>query len=204
MLLIDGDSFAHRAYHGVPKNIRTADDKPANAILGFANMLLRLYRTENPRAVLVGWDTLESPTYRHTALPGYQGGREFDDDLVEQLALIPKFVAACGFANAKRAGYEADDFLAAAASAEPSANVNEITTSILMPTSEAAVGLNETARIALPILVFITSNCRPISSTMPVINCMKPGIHTAHMPIVLLTSVVSLGRPNNAWPPHTK
>ena len=51
-------------------------------------------------------------------LPAYQSGREFDDDLVEQLVLIPKFVAACGFANAKRAGYEADDFLAAAAAAE--------------------------------------------------------------------------------------
>jgi exodeoxyribonuclease-3 len=112
-LVIDGDSFAHRAYHGVPKNIRTADDKPANAILGFANMLLRLYRTENPRAVLVGWDTLESPTYRHDALPGYQGGREFDDEIIEQLRQLPKFVAACGFANAKGKGFEADDFLAA-------------------------------------------------------------------------------------------
>ena len=51
-------------------------------------------------------------------LAAYQSGREFDDDLLEQLALIPKFVAACGFANAKRAGYEADDFLAAASAAE--------------------------------------------------------------------------------------
>ena len=68
--------------------------------------------------MLVGWDTLEAATYRHDAFADYQSGREFDDDLVEQLALIPKFVAACGFANAKRAGYEADDFLAAAASAE--------------------------------------------------------------------------------------
>jgi DNA polymerase I len=37
---------------------------------------------------------------------------------LEQLAIIPDFVAACGFANAQRAGYEADDFLAAAAAAE--------------------------------------------------------------------------------------
>jgi hypothetical protein len=38
--------------------------------------------------------------------------------LIEQLALLPKFVDACGFANAKRTGYEADDFLATAAAAE--------------------------------------------------------------------------------------
>jgi DNA polymerase-1 len=38
--------------------------------------------------------------------------------LVEQLELLPEFVAACGFAVAKAAGYEADDFLAAAVARE--------------------------------------------------------------------------------------
>ena len=118
LLVIDGNSFAHRAYHALPKNIRRQGDKPAGAILGFANLLLRLYREEKPRAVLVGWDTYEEPTYRREAFAAYQSGREFDDDLLEQLAVIPDFVAACGFANTKRAGYEADDFLAAAAAAE--------------------------------------------------------------------------------------
>lgn len=118
LLVIDGNSFAHRAYHALPKTIRRDRGRPAGAILGFANRLLALYRSEGPRAVLVGWDTLEAETYRHTAFAAYQSGREFDDDLVEQLDLIPRFVAACGFANAKRAGYEADDFLAAAAAGE--------------------------------------------------------------------------------------
>lgn len=118
LLVIDGDSFAHRAYHALPKTIRRDRGRPAGAILGFANRLLQLYRDENPRAVLVGWDTLQAETYRHAAFADYQSGREFDDDLVEQLDLIPEFVTACGFANAKRAGYEADDFLAAAAAAE--------------------------------------------------------------------------------------
>src|SRR6516165_1057375 len=92
LLDLDGDSFAHRAYHALPKNILRDGDRPAGAILGFANRLLQLYRTERPRAVLVGWDTLEAATYRHEAFAAYQSGREFDDDLVEQLALIPKFV----------------------------------------------------------------------------------------------------------------
>src|SRR5262249_21168183 len=87
-------------------------------ILGFANVLLRLYREEQPRAVLVGWDTLEVPTYRHEKFPAYQSRREFDDALIEQLELIPEFVAACGFQNAKSPGYEADDFLALVASGD--------------------------------------------------------------------------------------
>lgn len=115
LLVIDGDSFAHRSYHALPKTILRRGKKPAGAILGFANVLLRLYATERPRAVLVAWDTLEEPTYRHEAFPAYQSGREFDEALLEQLDAIPQFVAACGFANVRAAGYEADDFLAAAA-----------------------------------------------------------------------------------------
>jgi DNA polymerase-1 len=118
LLVIDGDSFAHRAYHALPKTIMRRGDKPAGAILGFANMLLRFYEAEHPRAVLVAWDTLDVPTYRHEAFEAYQSGREFDRALLEQLDTLPEFVAACGFANAKAPGYEADDFLASAAAAE--------------------------------------------------------------------------------------
>ena len=118
LLVIDGDSFAHRAYHAVPKTIRRAGNKGAGAIVGFANFMLRLYESEQPRAVLAGWDTLDAPTYRHKALQGYQADRRFDDELIEQLNVLPDFVAACGFACAKAAGYEADDFLAAAAAQE--------------------------------------------------------------------------------------
>jgi len=118
LLVIDGDSFAHRSYHALPKTIRRRGNKPAGALLGFANFLLRIYRAEQPRAVLVAWDTLEVATYRHEKFPAYQSGREFDDELLEQLRILPEFVAACGFANAKAEGYEADDFLAAAVARE--------------------------------------------------------------------------------------
>jgi 5'-3' exonuclease len=118
LLVIDGDSFAHRSYHALPKSIRGKGGRPAGAIVGFLNMLMRLYRAENPRAVFVAWDTLEAETYRHEALAEYQSGREFDDALVEQLDVLPEIVETCGFAIAKKAGYEADDFLAAAATAE--------------------------------------------------------------------------------------
>jgi DNA polymerase I len=118
LLVIDGDSFAHRSYHALPKSIRRNDGRPAGAILGFANFLIKLYLEEAPGAVLVGWDTLEAPNKRQLAFPAYQSGRVFDDELIEQLALLPRFVTACGFANAKAQGYEADDFLAAAAARE--------------------------------------------------------------------------------------
>jgi DNA polymerase-1 len=109
LLVVDGDSFAHRAYHALPKSIRL------NAVVGFTNMLVRLWEAERPNAVLVGWDTLSAPTYRHEAFAAYQSGRVFEESLLEQLEILPDVVRACGFAAAKAEGYEADDFLAAAA-----------------------------------------------------------------------------------------
>jgi 5'-3' exonuclease len=71
-----------------------------------------------PRPVLVGWDSLDAPTKRHEMFPAYQSRREFDEKFIEQLNVLPDFVAAFGFSNVKAPGYEADDFLAAAVAAE--------------------------------------------------------------------------------------
>jgi DNA polymerase-1 len=160
LLVVDGDSLAHRAYHALPKSIRRAEGRPAGALVGFTNMLIRLWEGEEPRAVLVGWDTLTVPTYRHKELPGYQSGRHFDDELLEQLDLLPEAVGALGFAAAKGDGFEADDFLGAAVAAEEERGGNAVVvtsdrdsfqlaserTTILTPTR----GVSQLARIGPP------------------------------------------------------
>ena len=118
LLVIDGDSFAHRAYHAIPKTLRRSDGGPGNMLFGFGTMLVRLWQGERPRTVLAAWDTLDVPTYRHEALAAYQSGREFDAELLEQLDLLPALVASSGLAYAKAPGYEADDFLGAAVTSE--------------------------------------------------------------------------------------
>ncbi len=120
-MAVDGDSLAHRAFHALPQSILGGDGKPANMIVGFANMLLGLWDLEQPRTVFVGWDSIGEPTYRHELLPGYQSGRDFPPVLTHQLDRLPELVEALGFAWAKVAGFEADDFLAAAALAEEAA-----------------------------------------------------------------------------------
>ena len=86
LLAVDGDSFAHRAYHALPKSIRL------NAVVGFTNMLTRLWQAEQPDAVLVAWDTLSVPTYRHEAFEPYQSGRVFEESILEQLEILPEVV----------------------------------------------------------------------------------------------------------------
>jgi DNA polymerase-1 len=88
----------------VPKSVRRRGDKGAGAIVGFANFMLRLLEGEAPRAVLVAWDTLDAPNHREELFAGYQAGRVIDPELVEQLAVLPTLVEACGFANAKCRG----------------------------------------------------------------------------------------------------
>ncbi len=121
LLAVDGDSFAHRAFHALPRSFRRDDGGPANTLIGFMSMLLRLWQAERPRAVVVGWDTLGVPTYRNALLATYQSGREFDPEIVDQLALLPALVSATGIVCGKEGGYEADDFLAAAVAGERAA-----------------------------------------------------------------------------------
>ena len=101
LLAIDGDSLAHRAYHAIPKSIK-GNGRPANALVGFAGFLMRLWDAEQPEAVLVGWDSLETPTYRHEALPAYQSGREFEAALLEQLGRLPELRSRSASRSARR------------------------------------------------------------------------------------------------------
>ena len=116
LLIVDGDNLAHRAYHSTPKS--QTEGQQTNAIAGFFGMLGRIWTEERPRGVFVAWDTLGAETYRNKLWPPYQGGRVFDEEIVEQLALLPDLCRACGFGVAKVAGYEADDLMAAAAISE--------------------------------------------------------------------------------------
>jgi DNA polymerase-1 len=118
LLAVDGDSLAHRAFHALPRSIRDGEGNQANMIVGFANMLLRAWEAEQPRTVFVGFDTIGEPLYRHELLPQYQSGRDFPPELTSQLDRLPELVEALGFAWAKKAGYEADDFLAGAVRVE--------------------------------------------------------------------------------------
>jgi DNA polymerase-1 len=58
LLAVDGDNLAHRAYHALPSSIKDGKGKPANMIVGFANMLIRAWEAEEPRTVFVAFDTI--------------------------------------------------------------------------------------------------------------------------------------------------
>jgi DNA polymerase-1 len=111
LLVIDGDSIGHRAYHAMPP---VPDDRgrPSGLLLGVANVLVSTYDLVRPRAVLLALDSREK-SYRHELLPGYQQQRPpFPGDLTEQLDALPELAGAFGFVAARVSPFEADDLLA--------------------------------------------------------------------------------------------
>lgn len=115
LLIVDGDNLAHRAYHSMPKTMAGEGGRPINAMVGFFSMLLRIWQEEKPSGVFAAWDTLGEKTYRDELWPQYQGGRVFDPEIREQLSALPDICRQFRFGVGKKAGFEADDLMAAAA-----------------------------------------------------------------------------------------
>jgi DNA polymerase-1 len=111
LLVIDGDSIGHRAYHAMPP-LPDDQGRPSGLLLGVANVLVSTFDLVRPRTVLLALDSREK-SYRHELLPDYQQQRPpFPSDLTEQLDALPELAEAFGFVAAKVSPFEADDLLA--------------------------------------------------------------------------------------------
>lgn len=100
----------HRAYHAIPP-MRTAGGAPANAVYGFASMLVKVFGDLRPTHIAVAFDR-EAPTFRKKLFADYQSKRpKMDDDLSTQIDLIHTVIAAFGIPIYEQDGFEADDIL---------------------------------------------------------------------------------------------
>lgn len=76
MLLIDGNSLLHRAFHALPP-LRTSKGVHTNAVYGFLNMLFRILQEEKPDYISVAFDK-KGPTFRHDEVRSIQGNAAKD------------------------------------------------------------------------------------------------------------------------------
>ena len=84
LLIVDGDSIVFRAFFALPTSIKGADGRPVNALLGAANLILRVVEDHKPRAVVVCFGQ-EAAHYRKEAYEPYHAARpELDPDLAHQ------------------------------------------------------------------------------------------------------------------------
>src|SRR5205807_4806540 len=73
LMLIDGHSLVHRAYHALPP-LSTSEGELTNAVFGFSSMLLKAIDTVRPTHVIMALDR-PVPTFRHKAFPDYKATR---------------------------------------------------------------------------------------------------------------------------------
>jgi len=111
LLVVDAPSLLFRAFHALPTSITDDNDRPVNALLGTANMLLQEIDTHSPRATVLcfGPDAAE---YRVELYEGYHAERPpLPDELAPQFAACADFFGAFGFTVANHETLEADDLL---------------------------------------------------------------------------------------------
>lgn len=115
LYLIDGTSYIFRAYYAIRQYLSTKAGLPTNAILGFANMLIRLLEEERPEHLAIAFDP-PGPSFRVDLYPEYKAHRpDPPNDLVPQFEWIYRLVEAFRIPQLVVPGYEADDALATAA-----------------------------------------------------------------------------------------
>ena len=116
LYLIDGSGFIFRAFHALPPLTRS-DGTPVNAVLGFSNMLWKILRETDADHAAVIFDTARL-TFRNEIYEPYKANRgETPEELIPQFPLVREAAAAFNLASIELEGFEADDLIAAYASA---------------------------------------------------------------------------------------
>ncbi len=111
LFLIDGNSLLYRSYYAIQKLANSAGF-PTNAIYGFINTLNKIIEEESPEYLGVVFDT-GAPTLRHQTYREYKAGRRpMPRDLVVQVPVLKKIIAARRIPLFEYSDYEADDVLA--------------------------------------------------------------------------------------------
>lgn len=111
LLLIDGNSLLHRAYHALPP-LPDKTGENANAVFGFSNMLLKAIGEVKPTHIACAFDT-KAPTFRHVEFEKYKAQRPSPpEDLYPQLPKLKKVLDAFGIKYFEKHGFEADDLIA--------------------------------------------------------------------------------------------
>ncbi|MBI5974218.1 DNA polymerase I [Staphylococcus canis] len=110
LVLIDGNSLSFRAFYALPL-LQNKAGIHTNAIYGFARLLEKIIKEEQPSHFLVAFDAGKT-TFRHETYKDYKGGRQkTPPELSEQFPLIRQLLDAYHIQSYELENYEADDII---------------------------------------------------------------------------------------------
>ncbi|WP_114603181.1 DNA polymerase I [Staphylococcus sp. EZ-P03] len=125
LVLIDGNSLSFRAFYALPLLTNRAGIH-TNATYGFAMLLEKIIKEENPTHFLVAFDAGKT-TFRHQTYGDYKGGRQkTPPELSEQFPLIRQLLDAYHIKHYELENYEADDIIGTLSKAADEAGMQTI------------------------------------------------------------------------------
>lgn len=123
MIIIDGNSLLHRAFHAIPL-LSNSQGVITNAVYGFTNMLLKVLKEQEPGLVAVAFDK-GKVTFRHQDFSEYKGTRKATpDELRPQFILARNILKAMQIPYFELENYEADDLIGTLASQAEASGLN--------------------------------------------------------------------------------
>jgi 5'-3' exonuclease len=121
LLAVDGPYLLYRSFFALPDSIRGLGEHSVNALLGAANVLLRVAADKQPRAIVVCFGA-EAGEYRVELYPRYHADRPpVPDALAWQFQRASEFFDAFGWSTESSDDLEADDLLGSFAITERAA-----------------------------------------------------------------------------------
>lgn len=125
LVLIDGSSYFHRAYHALPK-LKNARGEPTGAIYGVINMIRKLIADYNPTYIAVVFDA-KGKNFRHEMYPQYKATRPpMEDELISQVEPLREIIQAMGMPLLVIEGIEADDVIGTLAKEATEAGIDTL------------------------------------------------------------------------------
>jgi DNA polymerase-1 len=112
LFLLDAMALIYRAYYALNKNPRiSSTGLNTSAILGFANTLFDVLRSESPTHIGVAFDTM-APTIRKEGYEQYKAHREeTPEDIITSIPYIKELISGFNIPVLAVDGYEADDVI---------------------------------------------------------------------------------------------
>lgn len=111
VIIVDGNSWMHRAFHAISTPLTAPDGRPTNAVFGFFSILNKAIDTLKPDAVVVAFDA-GKPKFRIEALEQYKVHRPpTDPDLKVQFPMVEDLLMSLNVPVVKLEHWEGDDIL---------------------------------------------------------------------------------------------
>lgn len=111
--LIDACPYIYRAYYSLPHSLKDPLGQQNNAVIGFANFLVKYIKKEEPTHMALCFDGARSKNFRKEKYQDYKSHRSvMPEEFVSQIHRCRQLSDALGLESFTHEAYEADDLIA--------------------------------------------------------------------------------------------